>query len=146
MKDTYTIIYENLDDDNNYIIKINTPIGVFAGKTRPDKEDSLCPSAYHASEIALAKALEKYAKATISILQREINMLKNIIKQIDDNKKTKESYSNTAFCTIWGTLKQKEKELQKWNSQKANIAKSLQMRIAARERVVAAYQKKDEVE
>lgn len=146
MKDTYTIIYECKEANDKYVIKINTHLGMFTGETQPDEEDVLYPSVYHASEIALAKALEKYAKAAIHILQLEVQILKNIVKQINDNKRSKENYSNTAFRTVWGTLKQKEKELKRWELRKTNIINTLQKRIEARERIVAAYKKKDKAE
>ena len=42
-----------------YYIEINTHLGSFHGDTMPDEIDSKYPSTFHASEIALAKALRK---------------------------------------------------------------------------------------
>lgn len=147
MKDNYTIVDEQLNSETGYYyIKINTHLGTFEGWTSPDEIDRKYPSAYHASEVALAKALRNFAKAAIKNLKREITIVDNMIKQVCDVAEGPEDIDNSSFRVMSGTLKQKEKEIMKWETRVQALTKSIKERIAARDKIVAGYIKKDKIE
>ena len=150
MKDNYVILDEIAYDTGAYEIFINTPIGVFTGYTEPDKTDAKYPSIYHASEIALAKALRKYSEAMVNILKRDIKMLQGMIKQACDCAMNSGlcdfDIDNTSFRIMNGTLKQKKKELEIWESRVTGTTQNIINRIAARDRIVAKYIEQDKTE
>lgn len=143
MKDNYVILDEIAYDDGAYETIINTAIGTFTGYTEPDEIDSQYQSIYHASEIALAKALRKFAKAAVQQLNREFEVISGMIKQACDIANGPEDIDNTAFRIMNGTLKQKNKEIEKWEARIEGLSKSIQDRIAARDKIVANYIEKD---
>ena len=150
MKDNYVILEENCFPDNSYEVIINTSIGTFTGYTEPDKTDAKYPSVYHAAEIALAKALRKYAEAMVNILKRDIKMLQGLIKQACDCAMSSGlcdfDIDNTSFRIMNGTLKQKKKELEIWESRVTGTTQNIINRIAARDRIVAKYIEQDKTE
>ena len=143
MKENYVILNESEYDNGAYEITINTHLGIFKGYTEPDKIDFLYPSKYHASEIALTKALRKFAEAAVSSLKREIKLLEGLVKQSVDSADVDYDVDNTSFRLINGTLKQKKKELKKWNDRVEVLTFSIQRRIAARDKLVKNYIEKD---
>lgn len=146
MKEKYVILNEYSTPEGYYYIEINTHLGSFYGNTMPDEIDSKYPSTYHASEIALAKALRKFAKAMVQQLNREFEVISNMIKQACDIANGPEDIDNTAFRIMNGTLKQKNKEIEKWEQRVANLTTNIQNRIAARDKIVAKYIEKDKTE
>lgn len=146
MKDNYVILDEFMDNNGSYRIIINTHLGSFIGETEPDEIDAKYLSAYHASEIALAKALRKFAKAAIKQLYREFAIIDGMIKQACDVADGPEDIDNTVFRIINGTLKQKRKEIAKWEARVQALTNSIKERIAARDKNVAGYIAKDKVE
>ena len=146
MKEKYVILDEIAYDDGAYETIINTAIGTFTGYTEPDEIDSQYPSIYHASEIALAKALRKYAEAAVSSIKREIKLLEGLMKQSIDMAVDDYDVDNTSFRLINGTLKQKKKELKVWESRVTGISSNIVNRVAARDKIVANYIKKDKAE
>jgi hypothetical protein len=150
MKDNYVILDEIAYDDGAYEVTINTHIGTFTGYTEPDETDAKYLSIYHASEIALGKALRKYAEAMVNILKRDIKMLQGMIKQACDfavNYGLGDlDIDNTSFRIMNGTLKQKQKELKLWESRCLGVTQNIINRIAARDKLVAKYVEKDKTE
>lgn len=146
MKDNYVILDEIAYDNGAYETIINTSIGTFTGYTEPDEIDSLYPSIYHASEIALAKALRRFAEAAVSSLKREIKLLEGLMKQSIDMAIDDYDVDNTSFRLINGTLKQKKKELKVWESRVTGISSNIINRIATRDRLVANYTRQDKAE
>ena len=150
MKDNYVILDEIAYDNGAYEISINTPIGVFTGYTEPDETDAKYPSIYHAAEIALGKALRKYAETNVNLLKHDIKMLNNMIKQACDCAVASGlldiDIDNTSFRIMNGTLKQKQKELKLWESRVEGLTKNIINRIAARDKLVAKYIEKDKTE
>ena len=144
MKDNYVILDEYSTPEGYYYIEINTHLGSFRGDTMPDDIDSKYPSTYHASEIALAKALRKFAEAAVSSLKREVKLLEGLVKQSIDIADNDYDIDNTSFRLINGTLKQKKKELKLWESRVHGLSLNITNRIAARDKLVAGY-KKDKV-
>lgn len=144
MKENYVILDEYSTPEGYYYIEINTHLGSFCGDTMPDEIDSKYPSTFHASEIALAKALRKFAEAAVSSLKREIKLLKGLVKQSIDIAENDYDIDNTSFRLINGTLKQKKKELKLWESRVHGLSLNITNRIAARDKLVAGY-KKDKV-
>ena len=144
MKDNYVILDEYSTPEGYYYIEINTHLGSFRGDTMPDDIDSKYPSTYHASEIALAKALRKFAEAAVSSLKREVKLLEGLVKQSIDIAENDYDIDNTSFRLINGTLKQKKKELKLWESRVHGLSLNITNRIAARDKLVAGY-KKDKV-
>lgn len=146
MKDNYVILNESEYDNGAYEITINTHLGIFKGYTEPDKIDFLYPSIYHASEIATAKALRKFAEAAANQLKREIKLLEGMIKQAVDFSDGPRDIDNNSFRILNGTLKQKQKELKKWNGRVESLTVTIQNRIAARDKLVKKYIEKDKTE
>lgn len=146
MKDNYVILDEIAYDDGAYETIINTAIGTFTGYTEPDEIDSKYPSIYHASEIALAKALRKFSEAAVNSLKREVKLLEGLVKQSVDIAVDDYDIDNTSFRLINGTLKQKRKELKVWESRVQGLSSNIVNRIAARDKIVAKYIKKDKEE
>lgn len=141
MKDNYVILDEIAYDNGAYETIINTAIGTFTGYTEPDEIDSQYPSIYHASEIALAKALRKFAEATVNSLKREIKLLKGLVKQSIDIAENDYDIDNTSFRLINGTLKQKKKELKVWEDRVKGLSLNIINRVAARDKFIAKYNK-----
>lgn len=146
MKDNYVILDEHPTSNGGYYIQINTHLGTFIGRTSPDDIDKNYLSQYHASEIALAKALRKFAKAAVQQLNREFEVISGMIKQACDIADGPEDIDNTTFRIMNGTLKQKRKEIEKWLIRIEVLTKSIKNRIAARDKIVANYIKKDKSE
>lgn len=141
MKDNYVILDEIAYDNGAYETIINTAIGTFTGYTEPDEIDSKYPSIYHASEIALAKALRKFAETAIGSLKREIKLLEALMKQSIDMAFNDYDIDNTSFRLINGTLKQKKKDLKVWEDRVKGLSLNIINRIAARDKIVAKYDK-----
>ena len=150
MKDNYVILDEIAYDTGAYETTINTPIGVFTGYTEPDETDAKYPSIYHASEIALGKALRKYAEASVNLLRHDIKMLNDMIKQACDCARVSGlldiDIDNTSFRIMNGTLKQKQKELKLWESRVEGLTKNIVNRVSARDKIVAKYIEQDKAE
>lgn len=143
MKDNYVILNEIAYDTGAYEVIINTHLGAFKGFTEPDEIDVKYPSIYHASEIALAKALRKFAEAATAQLKREIYLIESMIKQVTDNAFDYYDLDNSSFRTMNGTLKQKKKEYEKWSKRVTALSESIINRVAARDKIVAKYIEKD---
>lgn len=141
MKDNYVILDEIAYDNGAYETIINTTIGTFTGYTEPDEIDSQYPSIYHASEIALTKALRKFSEAAVNSLKREIKLLEGLMKQSIDMAFDNYDIDNTSFRLINGTLKQKKKELKVWEDRIKGLSLNIVNRIAARDKIVAKYNK-----
>ena len=141
MKENYVILDEYSTPDGYYYIEINTHLGSFCGDTMPDEIDSKYPSTYHASEIALAKALRKFAETAVSSLKREIKLLEGLVKQSIDIAENDYDIDNTSFRLINGTLKQKRKELKVWEDRVKGLSLNIINRVAARDKIVAKYEK-----
>jgi hypothetical protein len=107
----------------------------------PDEIDSKYPSTYHASEIALAKALRKFAEAAVGSLKREVKLLEGLVKQSVDMAENDYDIDNTSFRLINGTLKQKRKELKVWEDRVKGLSLNIINRVAARDKIVARYDK-----
>ena len=141
MKEKYVILDEYSTPEGYYYIEINTHLGSFCGDTMPDEIDSKYPSTYHASEIALAKALRKFAETAASSLKREIKLLEGLVKQSVDMAFDNYDIDNTSFRLINGTLKQKRKELKVWEDRVKGLSLNIINRVAARDKIVARYDK-----
>lgn len=146
MKENYVILDEIAYEDGKYETIVNTPIGTFTGSTEPDETDVKYPSIYHAAEISLAKALRKYAESMANILKRDIKMLSGMIKQSCDFADNRADIDNNSFRILNGTLKQKQKELKKWESRVEGLTKNITNRIEARDKIVAKYIAQDKTE
>lgn len=146
MKESFVILDEVAYGSGAYEVTINTSIGTFTGYTEPDEIDAQYPSIYHASEIALTKALRKFAEATVNLLKRDIKLLGGLMKQSVDMAKDRFDIDNTSFRLINGTLKQKQKDLVKWEGRVDYLSNKLIDRVQARDKIVANYLKKDKTE
>lgn len=142
MKDNYVILDEIAYDDGAYETIINTAIGTFTGYTEPDEIDSQYPSIYHASEIALAKALRKFAEAALARTKSEIKLIQSMIKQSIDFAFDAADIDNTSFRILNGTLKQKQKDVTMWEARIAALTDKIVKRVASRDQMVAKYVKK----
>ena len=143
MKDNYVILDEIAYEDGAYETIINTSLGVFVGKTEPDAVDSQYLSIFHASEIALAKALRKFSEAAVARIKSEIKLIESMIKQSLDFANDPADIDNTSFRVLNGTLKQKKKDLKLWKSRVIGLTLNIRNRIAARDKIVSEYIEKD---
>lgn len=141
MKENYVILDEHPTSNGGYYIQINTHLGTFIGRTSPDDIDKNYLSQYHASEIALAKALRKFAETAAGSLKREIKLLEGLVKQSVDMAENDYDIDNTSFRLINGTLKQKKKELKVWEDRVKGLSLNIINRVAARDKIVAKYEK-----
>lgn len=142
MKDSYVILDEYSTPEGYYYIEINTHLGSFCGDTMPDEIDAQYPSEYHASEIALAKALRKFAEAALARTKSEIKLIQSMIKQSIDFAFDAADIDNTSFRILNGTLKQKQKDVTMWEARIAALTDKIVKRVASRDQMVAKYIKK----
>lgn len=143
MKDNYVILDEKFDPNTGYYyIKINTALGTFDAFTEPDKVDSQYLSAYHASEIVLAKALRKFGETAIAKLKSEVRLIEKMRKQVLDNVGEVGTF-NTAYKTMVSTVNQLKADILKWENRVNSLAFGIQERIAARDKIVAKYATKE---
>lgn len=141
MKNNYVVLKEEMIDDVFTHIQINTPLGVFDGCTSADEIDAKYPSKYQGYEIALGKALRKYAEAAARILRHEVKTLEDIVHAMYSAPHSKEGYHERAV--VRGVLKQKKGELAKWQEKIDGISNSIKLRVQSRDRIVKHYEEKD---
>ena len=141
MKDRYNIIKESFDTETGITtVAINTDCGVFEGKVKLDDLDAQYPSLFHASELALSKALRKYAKQMALITREKIQPLRAVMAQClwcDDN--TDKLIFGQATFIIRREIEKLEKELALWNARVEAMTKAISDRIAARDKIVKEY-------
>lgn len=142
MKDNYTIVKEDYNENTfETVIVITTPIGAFEGRTVADEIDKEIPSAFHGNEIALCKALKKYAKAMVVILRESYKTLENMRKQYGDSK-----YSNLGgheAKLLYRALDAKKAELELWKQRVKTLGKVNIERVKARDKIIEKYINKE---
>lgn len=142
MTDKYNIIKESFDTTSGVTtVEISTVLGNFVGTTTVDNIDAQYPSVYHANEIAMAKALRKFAKAAIRTLKMEVKMLKGMVTETFGHGYV--DAKSHPVKVLLSTLKTKEKELTLWKSRYEAMSESIINRIAARDKIVKGYMDKD---
>ena len=143
MKSKFTIIKEEYNPETfESIVVINTNLGNFEGRTVADEIDKKYPSVFNGNAIALSKALRKYAKAAIRQLKAELKSIKQIIRfwaRNNDYEPTELPFEKDLFMF----RKNKADEIKLWETRVSALDKSIQDRIAARDRITKAYQEKD---
>ena len=141
MTDKYTIIKESFDTTSGVTtVEISTVLGNFVGTTTIDDIDAQYPSLYHANEIAMAKALRKFAKAAIRTLKMEVKMLKCMVTETFGHGPV--DTKSHPVKVLLSTLKTKEKELALWMPRYEAMSASITNRIAARDKIVKGYMDK----
>ena len=140
MKTNYVILKSDFDMFKAYI-RIGTDIGTFEGRTEADEIDQKYPSSFNGYEIALSKALKKYAVAAMQRLRLEIRTLNSALRQI--LKANDNNYSAKESKIINGMMKDRRKQLKLWQIRFDNITKSIQNRVAERDRLVKRYVEKE---
>lgn len=145
MKDRYTIIKEEFNSTTGEtIVTINTDVGAFTGKVTLDDTDAQYPSIYHSHELALAKALRKYAKQMVIITKEKMQPLNAILNQcLYIAAHSEEIVYGKATYLIRKELQKLEKEIEIWNKRIETMSKSIQDRITARDKLVKSYIQKD---
>ena len=141
MKDRYKIIKEEFDTATGITkVTINTDCGAFAGSVKLDDTDALYPSVYHATELALSKALRKYAKQMALITREKIKPLKAVMEQCHyiSNHSYEFPYGKATFL-IKKEIEKLEEELKLWNKRVEVMSTTIEGRIVARDRLVKAY-------
>ena len=145
MKDRYTIIKEEFNSTTGEtIVIINTDIGAFSGRVVIDDIDAKYPSIYHSYELALAKALRKYAKQMTIIIKEKMQPLNAVLTQcvFVDNHSNKIVFGKATYLIRKEIIKL-EKELKLWENRINATSKMIKDRIAVRDRLVQEYIKKD---
>lgn len=139
MTDKYSIIREDYDVVTGITtVTINTHIGAFTGTTKIDDIDAKYPSMFQGCEIALSKALRKYAVAACTILKNEIKTISGMIKQAF----THASKVNHTIRILLETKKEKQKELSLWTRRVAALSDAIKARINARDVIIKRYELK----
>ena len=141
MKDNYTIIKEGFDTLTGVTtITINTSCGAFTGSVKLDDIDAQYPSIFHASELALSKALRKYAKQMVLITREKLKPLYAIKEQCfyvaghsDD-----QVYGKATFL-IRKEIEKLEKEKALWKKRVEAISAAIKNRITTRDKIVKNY-------
>ena len=143
MKDNYKIIKEEFNPTTGETtVAINTDIGVFSSTIKLDEIDAKYPSIYHSHELALTKALRKFAKQTVLILKQKKKPLLAVLSQCDHA----DTYANDGLC-VWGRatflikkeIAKLDKEIELWSKRIDALSKQLKDRIAARDMVIKKY-------
>ena len=141
MKDKYSIIKEEFDTLTGVTtVIINTSYGAFTGSVKIDDIDAQYPSVFHASELALSKALRKYAKQMVVITREKIQSLEAVLSQcIFVNHQSDDQVYGQATFLIRKEIEKLEKELKLWNTRMVVMTNTINQRIAARDKIVKAY-------
>lgn len=143
MKDRYTIINEEYDVLTGITtVTINTNCGAFTGTTKMDNTDAEYPSIFHANEIALAKALRKYAKQMIIITREKIQPLEAVLSQcIFVNHHSDDQVYGKATFLIRKEIEKLQKELDLWQKRVKATSSMITSRITARDKIIKTYYK-----
>lgn len=142
MKDNYTIVKENFDTNTGVTtVEISTVLGNFIGTTTIDDIDAAYPSLYHATEIAIAKALKKFSKAAIRVIKAELRILKGMVTETFGHGPI--DTKSHAVKVLLSYRKAKEKELKLWQTRYDNINNNIISRIAMRDKLVKKYIEKE---
>ena len=142
MKDNYTIVKENFDTNTGITtVEISTVLGNFIGTTTIDDTDAAYPSLYHATEIAIAKALKKFSKAAIRVIKAELRTLKGMVTETFGHGPI--DTKSHAVKVLLSHRKAKEKELKLWQTRYDNINNNIISRIAMRDKLVKKYIEKE---
>lgn len=138
MKENFEIIKENFNTTTGEtIIVINTNYGTFSGVTKIDEIDAQYPSIYHASEIALAKAQKKWAKAMIIMIREKMKSIHSIIKQFPDCPFPQPNSHEARL--VFSAYKETKKELEQWTKRLHNLNQYIISRIKVRDMMVKKY-------
>jgi hypothetical protein len=145
MKDRYTIIKEEFNSTTGEtVVVINTDIGAFTGKTVLDNIDAEYPSLYHSHELALAKALRKYAKQMVVVIKEKMQPLNAVLNQcLYVAAHSEEIVYGKATYLIKKELAKLEKDLAMWKNRVSAMSKTITDRIETRDRLVKTYIQKD---
>ena len=141
MKSKYTIIREEYNPETfESLVEIETSIGRFIGTTIAEGIDQEYPSMLQGNQIALAKAQKKFAKAAIRIIKAEIAIYRNCLAcfQPVDHFWDEEGYNN-----LNKEYHHKIAELATWKRRLINVGQTVQLRVAARDRITETFLKKN---
>lgn len=142
MKDRYTIIKEEFDTNTGITtVTINTDCGAFTGTVKLDDIDAKYPSVFHAYELALSKALRKYAKQMVLITREKLQPLYAVLKQcrwVDNNSYNIVVWSQATYL-IHKEIDKLENELSIWNKRIEAMSTVIKERISARDKLVKRY-------
>ena len=141
MKDRYSIIKEEFDTTTGITkVTINTDCGTFTGSVKLDNIDVQYPSVYHANELALSKALRKYAKQMALITREKLQPLYAVMEQcLYVNHHSEEQVYGKATFLIRREIEKLENELKLWNKRIEVMTATIKQRIAVRDKIVKAY-------
>lgn len=141
MKDKYTIIKEDFDTNTGITtVTINTDCGAFTGSVKLDDADAQYPSIYHASELALSKALRKYAKQMVIITREKLQPLYAVMEQcLFINHHSEHQVYGKATFLIRKEIMKLEDELKLWKARVNAISTTIINRISARDKLVKTY-------
>jgi hypothetical protein len=141
MKDRYTIIKEEYDVlTGTTTVTINTDCGAFLGSVKLDNIDAQYPSIYHANELALSKALRKYAKQMVIITREKLQPLYAVMEQcMYVNHHSEHQVYGKATFLIRKEIEKLENELELWNKRVETMSNAIINRISARDKLVKTY-------
>ena len=136
MRQDYKIIKEEYNKETFVsIVSIQTDIGVFTGKSKAHDIDCKYPSMFHGHEIALTKALLKFAIKTVKIINKDIELLTKMKKEIRDDKTFEAKIIKTYLLNS-------ELEKSHWINKVEHLKKHLEQRNHARDLIVDRYETK----
>lgn len=141
MKDRYTIIKEEYDVlTGTTTVTINTDCGAFSGSVKLDNIDAQYPSIYHANELALSKALRKYAKQMVIITREKLQPLYAVMEQcMYVNHHSEHQVYGKATFLIRKEIEKLENELKLWSKRVEAMSAAITNRISARDKLVKTY-------
>lgn len=141
MKESFEIIKEEYNPTTGEtIVTVNTNYGAFTGIVKLDDIDAQYPSLYQGHELALSKALRKYAKQMIVIIREKIQPLKAVLAQCNwVNENTNDFVYGKATYLIKKEIQKLEKELTIWQKRVDAMSSTILTRINTRDRLVKTY-------
>ena len=138
IKKEYTIIKEDYDKETFLTtVTIDTQLGQFTGYSKPYDTDCKYPSMFHGNQMAITKALHKFAQKAIKLINIELRLLESMTKEIKD-------YNSFEAKIIKYRYNHALDQRAEWGQLKKDVQKMFKDRDAARDIIVNRYQKKDE--
>ena len=141
MKESFEIIKEEYNPiTGETIVTVNTNYGAFTGIVKLDDIDAQYPSLYQGHQLALSKALRKYAKQMVLITREKIQPLKAVLAQCEwADENTNAFVYGKATYLIKKEIQKLEKELTMWQKRVNAMSSTILTRINARDKLVKAY-------
>lgn len=129
------LIYSNFDEQTGIsIAKINTDLGIFEGKSKLHEEDRNIVSNFAGCQYAETRAILKYIKRRIQILNYQLKGLENYQKQLM-NRKSYE-HEDSASRALRKQMYLVKKDRYDWQSRYDSLSAKLYNSMMNRNKIV----------